>query len=143
MTLDNLYQIADEHNYQILGIENSDKKAFCIESKRVGVKAICMNYSCIKNQREEKSVLAEECAHLLCGFTYRIKDINNPLSRQNINQCEYQARRAAAVILVPFDEITDALNTGITEIWELAEHLDVSEDELLRAIDYYKCKLML
>lgn len=44
------------------------------------------------------------------------------------NRAEYRATRWAAECLLPLNELREALDCGILERWELAEHFGVTED---------------
>ena len=39
---------------------------------------------------------------------------------------------------LPLEELQEAVNKGYTEIYELAEYFDVTEDFILTAIEIYK-----
>ena len=41
--------------------------------------------------------------------------------------------------LIPKDELKNAADSGITEVWELAEYFNVTEDFVKRAIYIYGC----
>ena len=42
--------------------------------------------------------------------------------------------------LVPAEEFMDALSCGMVEVWDLAEHFDVTEDFIRKAVEIYKIK---
>lgn len=51
---------------------------------------------------------------------------------------EARADRWAVSKLVPVGELTEALKHGINEIWALAEHFDVTEDFMRKAIKIHR-----
>ncbi len=54
-----------------------------------------------------------------------------------IQAAEWKATRAQIKKLLPFEEMRAAMNAGYTEVWELSEYFDVTEDMVRRAIVYY------
>ncbi|MDD3898742.1 MAG: ImmA/IrrE family metallo-endopeptidase [Syntrophomonadaceae bacterium] len=45
-----------------------------------------------------------------------------------MSRAEYQARKWAALELMPLDMVKKALASGVSEVWELAEEFGVTED---------------
>lgn len=56
---------------------------------------------------------------------------------------ERKADRWAVARLVPVRELTEALMNGIKEIWDLAEHFNVTEEFMIKAIEIHKTNGML
>lgn len=84
---------------------------------------------------EVRCVLAEELGH----YYYTVGDILDQTEIQNIKQ-EKIARRWAYNKLVPIEEIHKAVKSGNTEIYELAECLEVTEEFLAEALNEYFLK---
>ena len=53
---------------------------------------------------------------------------------------ELKADRWAVSRLVPASELFEALESGTVEIWALAEHFDVTEDFMRKAIEIHRVK---
>ena len=50
---------------------------------------------------------------------------------------EYRANKWAIDYLIPFDELSKAVNEGNRELWQLAEYFDVGEPFVEKAIIYH------
>lgn len=76
-----------------------------------------------------RCVLAEELGHhyTSTGNSQPVK-CSSYRQKMNISRSEYQARKWAALELIPLNMIKKALAAGITEVWELAEEFGVTED---------------
>ncbi len=89
----------------------------------------------IETVAEEKVHLAHELGHCETGSFYNIYS--------SLDIREKQERRAdgwAVLKLMPFCDFKNALSLGFTEIWELAEYFEVTEEFVLKAIKYYREK---
>ncbi len=86
-----------------------------------------------KMTEAEKTVyMAHEMGHCMTGSFY------NRYSRFDvISRHEYRANKWAIKKLVPEDELIEAFENGIIEIWELAERFDVTEDFMKKACEFY------
>jgi Zn-dependent peptidase ImmA (M78 family) len=80
----------------------------------------------LKTLKEIKLSLTHELGHYFTGTIYFYN-----MDKYYIAKCEYKALKWASMFLMPKDKIVEAINKGITEVWELAEHFEVSE-ELVR-----------
>lgn len=81
----------------------------------------------------EKTVLMHELAHIATGSFYTNKD--DIFQRR---KAENRANRWLIKHMIPFEDLTLAIENGYTEIWSLAEYFEVSEDLMNEAIEYYK-----
>jgi hypothetical protein len=82
--------------------------------------------------RTERERLAHEIGHCETGSFYR-RDIPG-LCRGKL---ENRAGRWAYEHVLPFDDIQAALDDGMRETWQLAEHFDVTEEFMTGALRYY------
>ena len=89
----------------------------------------------IKTMVEKKCVLAEEFGHYHTSAG-DILDQTNPLSRKQ----ELIARRWAYNKLVPLSKIVSAHQLYLSNHYELADYLDITEDFLEDALSWYKSK---
>ena len=77
-------------------------------------------------------VLAEEVGH----YETSSGDILDQTDTGNRKQ-ELTARKWAYNKVVPEEKISEAISAGYTEVWEIADHLDVDEKFLREALKYY------
>ncbi|WKB77929.1 ImmA/IrrE family metallo-endopeptidase [Bacillus sp. FSL K6-0138] len=89
----------------------------------------------IKSIAEKSCILAEELGHHYTSFG-DILDQKDMWKRKQ----EVKAREWAYERLVPLNKIVQAQKQGITNRFELAEYLGVTEDFLQNALDRYKEK---
>ncbi|MCJ8015254.1 ImmA/IrrE family metallo-endopeptidase [Paenibacillus sp. KQZ6P-2] len=89
----------------------------------------------IRSATEKKCVLAEEIGHFH-------KTVGNIVDQQIIDnkKQEETARRWAYEKLVPLEGIISASKAGVKNRFELADHLDIIEDFLDEAIEFYRRK---
>ncbi len=80
----------------------------------------------------KKELIAHELGHCeYAGFYNRLTPLN---TRERI---EYRARKWQILRLMPLGELREALKSGITAPWSLAEYFGVSEKFVLEACEYY------
>lgn len=81
---------------------------------------------------QKVSVLAEEIGHYMTS-------VGNILDQSDINNAkqERQARVWAFNKIIPIERITEAAAKGYTQIYEMAEYLDVDEKFLREGLEYY------
>ena len=77
-------------------------------------------------------VLAEEVGH----YETSSGNILDQTDTGNRKQ-ELTARKWAYNKVVPEEKISEAISSGYTEVWEIADHLDVDERFLREALKYY------
>lgn len=128
----NLYQIAEEENIMVDCYAMKYSPSFSVMDSD-GECFIAIDPIQLLSEVDEKIKLAHELGHCKTGAFY---DRSSPLS--NRNQCEHRADVWAIKKLIPKDELRNAMNFGYVELWELAEHFEVSEPFMQKAIDYYK-----
>lgn len=127
MNYENLLIEADK-----LGVIVKEFKLRTVDGKCYGNR-IAINSSL--TQEEKACVLAEELSHYL--FTVGdITDQTNPSNRKQ----ELIARRKSYEKLVTPEDIINSILSGINEIYDLAEKLDVTEAILIECINHYKRK---
>lgn len=94
---------------------------------------ILMDYGLIASGASERVHLAHELGHCATGSFYK------PYSKLDIRgRHEYRANKWAIHKLVPFCSLNKALKQGATEVWELAEYFNVTEDFIRAAIFLYQ-----
>ncbi len=81
------------------------------------------------NRKLERSILAEELGHYLTTTDHCLpRFFKNYAHRLSISRQEYKAVRKGGQLLISANEILDAITNGLEEIWELAEHFNVTEE---------------
>lgn len=95
--------------------------------------AITMNHRLIETESDEKSALMHETGHYHTNAYYNFDSKFELKCRK-----EYRAQRWAVMHYLPLDELLDAVDEGYTEIYELAEHFEVTEEFILTAIEIYQ-----
>lgn len=99
--------------------------------------AICLNSS-ISSERNASEAAAHELGHCFTRTYY-----DSPYCHNNRRKMEHQADVWMVNRLLPPDKIREAWRSGCYETWEIAEHCDITEKLVKRAIDIYRCKGML
>ena len=98
-----------------------------------GHMAVFLDFSQIKTTRLLRGVCAHELSHLTTGALHR------PCSPYDLAQrSEYRANRHFAQQYLSVKELKKAFCLGFTQPWELAEYFDVTEEFILKAIEYYR-----
>lgn len=87
------------------------------------------------NECEKLCVLYEELGH----FNLTVGDITDQSDLNNRKQ-EFIARRWSYEKLISPEDIINAIISGIDNIYDLAEILNVTEDFLIQSIEHYKKK---
>ena len=131
MNLNELYQLADDENIEVLSVDTKQEKSISIRADS-GNCYVAINPLMINSEQQEREYLAHELGHCETGAFY---SRYSPLSSRG--QMEYRATLWQIKKLIPKNEFNEALKSGIIELWELAEHFEVSEDLMKKAIKYY------
>ncbi|MBP2657264.1 MAG: hypothetical protein H6Q69_296 [Firmicutes bacterium] len=86
----------------------------------------------IATDRERRCIMAEELGHHFTTVGQCIpREFYHRNMRSNINRAEHKAMRWAAKHLIPKCRLIQAIESGITTIWDLTEYFNVVEDILL------------
>ena len=142
--LENLYDEIHED-----GIEVNDfcfsksKKAACF--KQGVYESIILDKSKIESSVEEFCLLAEEHAHYETGtLEFITATCNMPTARINRIIGEGKAQRHFITKHIPFKKLTADFHRFVyadgLDIYELAEHLNVTPEKAKEAIEYYHKK---
>ena len=81
---------------------------------------------------QERVHLGHELGHCITGSFYNIHAAVDCRQRH-----ENKADKWAVQALIPVDELDNAIAEGCTEVWELAERFDVTEDFIKKAVCFY------
>ena len=130
MTLNELYDIAEKDDIIII----NDKLTQCPSLSIMDGNdcTIVIDYSKINSNSLHKVYIAHELGHCETGAFYNAYNYLDLCCR-----CEYKADKWAIKKLLPQEDVITALEKGYTEVWQLAEYFDVTEDLVKKAIWIY------
>lgn len=124
-----LYDFAKDRD--ILIINDKLKKSPSMSIFDEGLCTIVIDNRQIHSAVEENVIAAHEVGHCETGAFY------NEKSLELKSRMEYRANRWAIKKLIPEDELIEAFEHGILETWELAEQFEVTEDFMIKALEFY------
>lgn len=126
-----LYRICDVKKIDILCMPLPETQSVSVLSQS-GNCYIGIDLSQLKTAKTERVHLAHEIGHCETGAFY------NPYSAFDIRKKhENRADKWAIEHLIPRREWDAAIASGITEVWDLAEYFDVTEDFINKTIALY------
>lgn len=129
MTNETLLNFTTSRGHKVLYMNLNENKAITLEQNNRFYIALAKNLS----RTEEKELTAHELGHCEYGGTYCRS------SKYSVKaKAEYRASKWAYYQLVSPDEITECAHRGIVTPWELAEHFDVSDEFMSKALGYYR-----
>ena len=129
--LDNLYQLAEDEDIDIYAfplplsgsVSTMDTNGTCY----IGIDPFALD-----TYADETVRLAHELGHCMTGSFYNIYSSCDIRARH-----ERKAKKWAIKKLVPKDELKDAVESGLTELWELSEYFDLPAAFMAEVIEYY------
>lgn len=129
-----LYDLAEAHSVPVYWFDLQVAESLSCRLND-GSSAIAMNPWSMTSLADETVKLAHELGHCETGAFY------NRYSEFDVRaQHERRADKWAIKKLIPQDELAAAISDGHTEVWDLAECFNVTEDFMKKAISYYKVK---
>ena len=129
MELNKLYSIADKENISVFNARMKNKAIICEVDNNY---YIGLNYRKMDNSVQEKEILAEELGHYYCNALYNINS-----DATTIRKKEYRAKKWAFQALIPYQVLLSLKEQGYTAIYDIAEKLDVSQELVETAYNYY------
>ena len=127
-----LYEIAEKNGTDIICCDLPETASVSVRTAS-GRCYIGIDPFEIETTAEERVHLAHEIGH--CE-TLAFYNAYSPLEIRG--KYEKRADRWAALRLVPVRELTDAIMHGIKEIWDLADFFNVTEEFMLKAIEFHR-----
>lgn len=115
-------------------VEIDDAMTICMNDQY----AIFIDINQFQSAAEELSALAHEYGHCATGATHAV---SSPLDL--IEKHEYKADKFASHNLLAPSAMKQAIDDGYTEVWQLAEQFDVTEEFVQRAVYIYQCEGLL
>ena len=122
-----LYQIAEKHHIQIYVGSLPVAKALSIPGY------VALDFSLVGTMADERYHTGHEIGHCIRNAFYTRND-----PAYIIKRCENKADKEAIKMLVPKDELDEAVAMGITEPWDLAEYFVVPQWFMELAIWFYQ-----
>lgn len=127
-----LYDLAEAHKVPVYWFDLQSTKSLSCRLEDGGG-AIAMNPWSMTSLADEKVKLAHELGHCETGAFY-----NRYSSFDLRAQHERRADKWAIKKLIPKDELYAAISNGHTDVWDLAEYFNVTEDFMKKAIEFYR-----
>ncbi len=126
-----LYHIADLRGIEVDCFELHKRESLSI-AESDGACFIAIDPFKLTSYRDERMKLAHELGHCVTGSFY------NQKARYDVRQKhENRADKWAISVLIPADELNRAVAAGHTELWDLAEYFDVTEDFMRKALCWH------
>lgn len=131
MDIPGLYDLARQQNIEILPFPLPENGSMSIMAEN-GRCCIGMDASVLDGGAEEMVHLSHEVGHCVTGSFYNIYAARDCRQRH-----ENRADKWAVTTLISVEDLDEAVASGCTEVWELAEHFGVTEDFVRKAVCYY------
>ena len=132
--LNGLYKIASENKIDVDCFELNKRESLAVMDDN-GKCSIAIDPFKLSSTQDEKVKLAHELGHCETKSFY-----NRWATCEVREKHEYRADKWATHCLIPLDEYEIAINNGYTEVWQLAEYFDVTEDFIRRTDYLYRCE---
>jgi len=127
-----LYDLARRDSIPVVPFSMKTRAAFSYMDP-AGQCYIAIDYAKILSFIDEVMKVAHELGHCETGSIY------NPWAVCDVRkQHENRADKWAIKKLIPKDELDQAVREGCTEVWDLAERFNVTEDFVRKAVSWYK-----
>lgn len=130
LSVHELYQVAAESDIPVLLLDLPENGSMCIETARRHY--IGLDPSVLEEEASQTVHLAHELGHCITGSFY-----NRWAARDVRQRHENRADKWAIQKVVPVDALDQAIADGHTTIWELAEHFNVTEVFMQKAVCWY------
>ena len=126
-----LYDLACQQNIPVLSfpLEKTGSMSVMLDS---GACYVGLDPSVQDGGAQERVHLSHELGHCLTGSFY-----NRYAAVDCRQRHENRADKWAVTTLIPVDDLDDAVAQGCTEVWELAERFQVTEEFIKKAVCWY------
>ena len=131
MFLGQLYDLAQQQNIPVLSFP-LEKTGSMSVMREDGACFVGMDPSVQDGGPEERVHLSHELGHCLTGSFYNVHAAVDSRRRH-----ENRADKWAVTAMTPVDDLDDAVAEGCTEVWELAERFQVTEEFVKKAVCWY------
>ncbi|MBQ3193470.1 MAG: ImmA/IrrE family metallo-endopeptidase [Oscillospiraceae bacterium] len=131
MEIQNLYALARQQNIEVFPFPLPQTGSMSIMEDS-GACCIAMDDAVLDGAVRERVHLSHELGHCITGSFY-----NRYAAVDCRQRHENKANKWAIEALIPVDELDEAIADGCTEVWELADRFQVTEDFIRKAVCYY------
>lgn len=131
MEIQALYDLAEQQNIPVVRFPLAETGSLSVMLDS-GECFIGMDASVQDGGIQERVHLGHELGHCNTGSFYNIHAAVDCRQRH-----ENRADKWAIRHLIPVDDLDDAVAGGCTQIWELAERFQVTEEFMRKAVCYY------
>lgn len=132
MELLDLYALAEREDIMVDCFDLEKRESLSIRDDD-GRCYIAIDPMRLRSSVEEKDKLGHEMGHCCTGSFY------NRYAAFDVRQRhENRADKWEIEVMVPKEAFFDAVRRGVTELWELAEHFEVTERLMEKAMCWYK-----
>lgn len=132
MNIAALYDLADRENIAIDEFPMKHKVSLSLMDND-GNCYIAIDTLQLDSAQSEKIILAHELGHCMTGSFY-----NKYAACDIRKRHENHADKWSFSAIVPENEVKEAVSSGFTEVWQLAEHFNVPYDYMEKACHWYK-----
>lgn len=132
IALNELYNLAENERVTVAAFPLSKREALSMIDSD-GQCYVAIDPNKLTSDADEKTKLAHELGHCMTGAFYNVYSPCDCRKRH-----ENRADRWAIKKLIPKNELESAISRGHTEIWDLAELFNVTEDFMRKTISLYK-----
>ena len=131
MQIQHLYDFAKQQNIEVVpySMPQNESMSVMLEDGRCFVG---MDASVQDGGVQERVHLSHELGHCVTGSFYNIYAAIDDRQRH-----ENRADKWAIQMLIPVEALDDAIAEGCTEVWELAERFQVTEELVRKAVCLY------
>ncbi len=131
MQTQTLYDFARQQNIEVLShsLPNTGSMSLMLDS---GQCFIGMDRTVCDGGVQERVHLSHELGHCVTGSFYNIHAAVECRQRH-----ENRADKWAIRTLIPVDALDEAVAQGCTEVWQLADYFQVTEDFIRKTVCYY------
>ena len=131
MEIQRLYDLAKEQNIAVfeLSLPKTGSMSVMEDDGRC---AIAMDPGVKDSGIRERVHLGHEMGHCVTGSFY-----NRYAAIDCRQRHENRANKWAVQVLIPVDDLDNAIAEGCTEVWELADRFGVTEDFIRKAVCFY------
>lgn len=131
MKITALYDLARQQNIEVIPFPLPENGSMSLMTDSgdcfIGIDPAIQDGSCL-----ERVHMAHELGHCVTGSFYNIYAAIDHRQRH-----ENRADKWAVQTMIPVEDLDDAVAHGCTELWELAERFDVTEDFIKKAVCWY------
>ena len=131
MDIPKLYALAEQENIAVWAFPLPNTGSMSVMDEQ-GRCFIGMDAGVLDGAAQERVHLGHELGHCVTGSFY-----NRYAAVDGRQRHETQANKWAVQVLIPVDDLDQAVAEGCTEIWELADRFGVTEDFVRKAVCYY------